>query len=350
MARSWQAEDIPPGFDDFNADEMPGSSPKEGHSDPQTFACVEDIPRLDAIMAKPITPLCGRADEPVLIEGSITAFTGKSGGGKSSLVHGLATCVAIGIPYAGFPTLQRPVLYLDAENPHTFVMERAARLRLTDGFAAVHYWGLGCEFEPPHPAAGVILEWIARCDPKPVVVVDPVVAFMSRAGMDENSANDVRRFFTDLRKLTSLGATVIPLHHSGKADGNQVRGSSDFPGAVDCGYYVENVGGNPARLEYIRVTAWKSRSATKSPIELRAADVIGGFVNGEEDRGEIQRRTVVSIVRNEPGITARDFDAAARDKNLGRDVARAIRDAMVLKGEIRMEREGKRSVRYYLVG
>jgi hypothetical protein len=51
---------------------------------------------------------------------------------------------------------------------------------------------------------------------------------------------EVRATFPKAKPLTTAGATVVFLHHTGKAEtAKQFRGSMDFKGAVDAFYYIK---------------------------------------------------------------------------------------------------------------
>jgi RecA-family ATPase len=53
----------------------------------------------------------------ILVEGSLTMFAAKSGTGKSWLAYAIAGAIARGTEFAGRPAIQKPVLYIDGENP-----------------------------------------------------------------------------------------------------------------------------------------------------------------------------------------------------------------------------------------
>jgi hypothetical protein len=61
-----------------------------------------------------------------------------------------------------------------------------------------------------------------------------------------------------LRTLANLGATVLVLHHTGKADSAKLyRGSSDIKAAVDTAYVLESE--EPGQLAKLRLTCFKGR-------------------------------------------------------------------------------------------
>jgi RecA-family ATPase len=56
---------------------------------------------------------------------------------------------------------------------------------------------------------------ITRCDPKPLIFIDSVIAFHPGA---ENGSNETRRYMAQYRGLTAMGATSALLHHIGKSE------------------------------------------------------------------------------------------------------------------------------------
>ena len=98
----------------------------------EAVAVEVETPKLAAPETKPtdkITniaqlPSIWRLEQPIewLIEGiiplgSITLLSGESGGGKTWLAYAIAGAVARAESFADLKVQQRPVLYLDGENP-----------------------------------------------------------------------------------------------------------------------------------------------------------------------------------------------------------------------------------------
>ena len=111
------------------------------------------------------------------------------------------------------------------------------RLSLTD--SPLLRWYGGWYGEIPSPASREVLEWVRSCDPKPLIIIDSLIAFL---GGDENDASVMRGFMNGVRQLTDLGATVITIHHDGKSTtAKTFRGSSDFKSAVDQAFHVTNI-------------------------------------------------------------------------------------------------------------
>ena len=117
-------------------------------------------------------------------------------------------------------------------------------------------WGQWVGEDPPSAGGAIVLEWVARCDPKPLIIVDSVIAFHPGA---ENDSNETRKYMAQYRMLTALGATVVLLHHIGKSETSRdYRGSSDYKASIDIGYKLTNLG-DGARLSTLELKPFKQR-------------------------------------------------------------------------------------------
>jgi hypothetical protein len=277
--------------------------------------------------------------EPELPEGAVIGLTGDSGSGKSTLATAWARdAIASG----------RACLFLDRENPRSVVHDRMARLGLNDGPMLRWFGGWSGDDDAPLPDAQAVVEWVTACDPKPVVVIDSTVAFM--AGSDENSASDMRKFLHRARRLADLGATVIVLHHDGKADtAKDFRGSSDFKAALDGAFHCTNISSD-SRLDRIRLRCFKSRYGFCGEIVYHYAD--GRMVRDE--RSHAPERTaaelLTGILRLNPGITGGDFEAKAFRDGIARSRVREFVNDGVLEGSIDRKTGSKNTKRYMWIG
>jgi hypothetical protein len=248
----------------------------------------------------------------LVAESAVTAITGDAGIGKTTLATALAGSVSRGVDFMGRRCTQRSVLILDRENTAPIVQERLQRLRIQDG-SALKIWGSWLEEPAPEPGAVCILEWVQACQPKPLLIVDSLIAFLNG---DENDANTVRTFMQQLRRLADMGAAVIVLHHSGKGEtSRKYRGSSDFKASIDVGYNVTNFGGN--QLQRLRLEAFKTRFAVET-------DLVVSYVDGQfpcDDRPNAVVRTVneqlQELLRQNPGIKTAEFEKRAGELKLG---------------------------------
>jgi len=292
---------------------------------------IADIPTIRECGAQAVEYI----EEPVLIVGAITAFTGDSGSGKSTLVCKLAGRSGL------------PVLVLDRENPMAAVSGRLDRLKITEG-PIFHYWGGWVGDEAPQPDAEIVVDWVTSCDPKPIIIVDSVVAFQEG---DENDAKATRTFMNRCRKLANLGATVVVIHHDGKADSaKDYRGSSDFKAAVDAAFHVTNKSTNGFLLETLHLRCFKSRFGFAGELIYHYAD--GQFLKDEDHNVAIRRvdQDLADLLRANPFIDAKLFEALATKRGLGRNRARKFLNDGVLAGTVNRESAAKNRRVYCLSG
>jgi hypothetical protein len=304
---------------------------------------VPDLPSVADVCADPVSYLI--AD--LLPEAAVCMLSGESGCGKSTIALSMAGAVATGGTFAGRLALQRPALILDRENPAAVIVERLDRLRISDG-SALKIWGGWLREEAPAAGSAPILEWVAVTDPRPFIVVDSLIAFHPGA---ENDSTETRRFLHQFRMLANAGCTVLLLHHSGKADTAQdYRGSSDMKAGIDVAFHLANIGADPARLETVRLRAFKSRVQVAGELILTFED--GAFVQAE--KGGVPARTngelLADLLREKPGLGAREFEEAAKGRGLGRDRARRFLHDGAKAGTIRPEKGERNAVFYYWNG
>lgn len=281
----------------------------------------------------------------LMAAGTVTAITGDSGAGKSSLASFLCRAVSVGGSFAGRTAKKGPALILDRENPLGAVCDRFDRLGLQDS-SDFKIWG-GWEYEQAAaPNSPIVLEWIARRNPKPVIVVDSFIAFHD--GSEDDSA-DMRKTLQGFRHLANLGATVIVLHHSGKGDSTKdYRGSSDFKAGLDVGYVQTNLSADPSRLDTLRLRTFKARFRVESELIIH-------WRNGQfeaDDRGpalttnELLRDLLISNA----GATVVEFEALAVDKKLGRKQARNFIANGAMAGTIFITKGQRNTKRFTWVG
>jgi hypothetical protein len=196
---------------------------------------------------------------------------------------------------------------------------------------------------PDDPA---VMEWVALCERKPLVVLDSLSAFFGAA--DQNDASFMRTFLHRCRRLADRGATVVIIHHSGKGESSQdYRGSSDFKASVDLAFHVTNVGSGDGTLGRMLVRPFKTRIHVEGTLSY---DYAGGkFIRGEQSAArQTLSEELSSILRLNPGVTAVKFDDLVKARGLGRDPARVFLQDGVLSGAIRRESGPKNIKRYYL--
>jgi len=304
----------------------------EGPRDERKIHSISEVPLLGDCKTGSIYFL----EVPVLVEGTITALTGDAGSGKSTFASALARRAHD----AG-----RPVLILDRENPKVAIDDRFARLGMSDD-ATFHVWGGWIGEEAPQPGSTIVLEWITSCEPRPIIIVDSVSAFY---GGDQNSASEMRAFMNQCRRLADLGATVVVIHHDGKAESaKDYRGSSDFKAACDQCFHVTNFG-EPGRLDKLVLRCFKSRFGFGGELSYQYAN--GQLVRS--DAAEVHQTVseqFTTLLRLNPGVTGKQFEDLAHQHNLGRNRARNFLSEGIHSKAVWFEPGAKGGRRYFLAG
>ncbi len=288
-----------------------------------TIRSVAEVGSISQYSAQTVTYI----EADVLPVGAVVGLTGDSGSGKSTL----ATALAGRANRAGIP-----VLILDRENPISVVADRLQRLGIRDG-PSFRIWGGWLGNEAPQPGSIIIQNWVKACEPRPLVVVDSLIAFGIE---DENDSAAMRTFLNQCRRLADLAATVVVLHHDGKSEtAKDYRGSSDFKAAVDVAFHVSNFG-EDGRLGKLVLRCYKSRYGFVGQVVYEYAS--GRFVR-EQDPETVSQTVseqLTSLLRCNPGITAKKYEELATQRGLGRNRARAFLNDGVLAGQIERKKIG----------
>ncbi len=183
-------------------------------------------------------------------------------------------------------------------------MERFARLGITERPERFYVWGGWTGDDPPSCESAIIVDFVKRSDPKPLVIVDSFISFHEGS---ENDADRVRAHMQRYRQLANLGATVMILHHPGKSDTAQLyRGSSDIPGAVDIAFKLENLNsGGP--LSELTLRAFKQRVLVNSPLHIRYCD--GTFALRDKPNSADARKEHLTTLlkRHHAGVKREEF-------------------------------------------
>jgi len=288
-------------------------------------AAIADIEAIQSVFAYRSAPI-EFAVHNIIAYSAITLISGDAGCGKTTLITAMASHIANGATFLGHTSTQlRRVLYLDRENSLPIVQERLRRLRVTDG-ANLKYFGAHVG-EVAMPGSPIVKEWVQRTEPKPVVFVDSLSAFMDG---NENSTEDIRRFMQQLRDLATLGAAVVILHHVGKGENAQeYRGSSDIKAAIDVGFILRNFG--ETRLSKLALKPFKARFTVTDTMAL-------SYEHGEftsENAPQASDDGLTELLRGNPGLKKSEFETLALKHGFKRSHIRSFIDNGVQAGLIR---------------
>ena len=194
--------------------------------------------------------------ERMVAEGSITLICAESGTGKTWIGYYNAGCVAHGTAVIGLPVRSRKVLYLDGENPLCVVKQRLFDLGISET-PNLTVWGGWNDSPPVGPHNPLVIEFARRH--KGLIIYDSLIEFHPGS---EQSSTETREFMRHFRTLANLGAVVIVLHHTGKAETSKLyRGSSDIKAAVDTAYVLLRNSQQPEELAELSMNCFKARMA-----------------------------------------------------------------------------------------
>jgi hypothetical protein len=281
--------------------------------------------------------------EDLVIENAITMWSGESGDGKSTLALALAAAVARGEPSLGRRTVQRPVLYLDRENPVAIIKERLNSLGIPDISDWLKIWGLWwTDHYPPGPDAAAIIAYARRV--KPFIIWDFLIAF---AGCDENSSSEMRSHMSQYRRLVSSGATVLVIHHRSEKGDAKYRGSSDIRAAVDAAWEIKRDDGTTAAdpLGKLVMAPYKTRNYPGKAIRIEYCN--GVFI--PLDAPPVPPvDIVVDSLRTHPGANQKEMKKLGALMGLAEHKMVAAIDQAIREDKV-IPKRGKRSeLKYYL--
>jgi hypothetical protein len=277
-----------------------------------------------------------------LARGTVNMLSGESGSGKSSVALKMCHCVVTGESFAGFATQRGPAAYFDGEQPRNLIREKYVRFSIARG---VQYWGAPWAGPPPALSSPIVMEYVVECEPKPLIVVD---SFVKLHPGDENSSTETRAYMDQARALANLGACVVFLHHTGKADtAKTYRGSSDIPASLDAGWLVTNLG-ESGRLDKLLLKNFKARFSLTREAVIRYVD--GDFLG--DDRPQAASLTVADrltgLLRENPGARLKEFERLAASSGISRSRAMSFLHDGVRLGQIRRETGANNAKLHYL--
>ena len=229
---------------------------------------------------------------------SLNLLSALSGMGKTLTVYEVIRSLFDGFPAFGCSAFrvkeQGPVLLVDEESPRPVLKTRLQRMKFieTMPLSILHFAGLRVDEDAGFAAIQQLIE-----NRKPALVVFDSLIRMHSA--EENSSTEMARVMRRFRLLSNM-ATVLLIHHSGKAEQDPrrlSRGSGDIVAAVDQELVLTRDG------EELVLQSAKTRGVPLAPVRLKIIsenEELGVRYLGQVDR---ERDQVVAAVRK--AITGR---------------------------------------------
>jgi RecA-family ATPase len=153
--------------------------------------------------------------------------------GKSWLVLGLGLAVATGTPFLGVPVEQRPVLYLALEDGQRRLQERMRRI--LDGQPAPEALVLWTD---PLDALDAAKQFVTdHRGSNPLIIIDTLARIRPPRQRGGDIYREDYQFASSLKDIADLGATVLGVHHTRKAESEDflesASGTNGLTGAAD---------------------------------------------------------------------------------------------------------------------
>lgn len=280
---------------------IPDGAPTPAHAAEDVTPLITDLSQLPSVWQ--LEQKLDWAVEGMIARGSVTLICAESGTGKTWLAYYLAGCVAHGKPLLDRNVRHTKVLYIDGENPLYLVKQRLFDLGIAET-ADLTVWGGWVLSPPPGPESSLVIEFARKY--KGLIIYDSLIEFHPGS---EQSSTETRAFMKLFRVLANLGATVVVLHHTGKAlTAKQYRGSSDIKGSVDTAYLLSRADDDHSqKIGKITMTCFKSRLAPGQSFAMEFVQAQGFIAADAFDPARSVTEIISEILGEQPGLNQREI-------------------------------------------
>lgn len=197
----------------------------------------------------------------LMLEGEVGLIYADPGAFKTTLALGLACAVAAGEPIFGREVKGGKVVYVSEEDDASVLRDRGLAICRGHGYDLARFDrdvlflardGFSLDYQDWRDN----LLWWSDALEVALVVFDPYAELTLAA---ENSNDDAKPNIRFFRELTKRAATVLLLHHAGKAyDGkrkvDRIRGASALYGACRFAFFLSKRQGTRVELECVKMS------------------------------------------------------------------------------------------------
>lgn len=246
---------------------------------------------------------------------SLTLLHANTGGMKSLFSLYMAAQIAEGKPVLGYETEQRNVYYIDFEMSSYSIGKRAKDLDITHipvnqlAYITSPQDNTNFDFSDGEVQEAFI-EFIANTDYEILILDNLRTGFVVQ---DENAAGEFTKINNFLKRLRSIGKSVMLIHHDNKS--SDFAGSSNITVPYDYRIQVESVDGEPT-YKTLRIHKDRDASGLQANLDyqqIRFDD--GSFYAGEDGIETISEKLelIVCRVKNKEFTTIESLGKAVAD-------------------------------------
>jgi RecA-family ATPase len=186
--------------------------------------------------------------QDMITEGSLTIFTGTSGSGKTWVASDLCLSIVQGLDWLGKQTKQKNVFILDEESGKKRLIRRFRKLAVARGLMNLNGESKGSENIPIRArtyrrtdisSKNFVSEMRLKIikDGIGFILIDALVDVTP--GKNENDAKEMLPALLNLKQLCEeTEVTIVVIHHAGKSEGSNSRGTSAIEGAIDAMFKI----------------------------------------------------------------------------------------------------------------
>lgn len=275
--------------------------------------------------------------EQILPAESLIALSGDEGVGKTLFALALARSVTQGREFLGRNVRFCRVLYLGLDISKATLQSYIGALRWVpnDDFRILTMWtGEGKEAPMLDDPEGIGLLYKLAAKYKPVIILDTLRDFFEG---EENSSTELKPVLDALRKLRSLGATLILIVHPPKSGNSIIRGTGNISQKVDIPYLMEKSKWQGKDIVVLSCPKKNRFGATSFRLAMRQVFVptpagpyflireVPGWKPSAKPREDEAKGAVINYVNSHPGTNQEQIEKAL---NMGdRRVQKTLRDA-----------------------